>query len=607
MTLSQAPFIVIFAPLAAFLLLGAIAPLRRSGKAAAGLVILATAFSFEATVELLVHVLRGGRDLELSYRWIRVAGEPLAEVGLLVDGTSAPMAAVVGLVALCVQIYSLGYLGPEEHTKADIGRYYTWHALFVVAMQSLVLAPNLLQLFIGWELVGLCSYLLIGFYWERAYAGKAAVKAFWVNKFADSFLMLGLVVLWVDTQSFGWDLAGLPAFNVTTVGLLLLMGTVAKSAQVPLHIWLPDAMAGPTPVSALLHAATMVAAGVYLVLRGWPIFGGSEVTLTAMAWIGSITAITAAIFACLQDDLKKLLAYSTCSQLGYMVAALGAGGMAAGYFHLTTHAFFKALLFLGAGSVIHATHQQSMSRMGGLAKGMPVTFVLFAIGSAALVGLPPFAGFFSKELVLAELWHAGLTVPFLLCLLGAAVTGFYVTRALLRVFLLSGEHRMPAHAKGHESPWTMLLPMLALAVLTLGAGFFQADFTATVAAEQAFHFGGVGIAAMALALAGVTAGVLVHRLGALGVTGGTPMIEDRPLDAFYEWAYKARLLDYAAAIAWVDRYVVDGLMNLGAWWTLRAAELARRLQSGRISDYVWAVGMGMLAVMAYGLVYGLGA
>jgi len=588
-----AAIVLLAAPLTAFALIALLPPLRRRGRLAGALTASLTGVSLAASVSMLLDQLAGNPATQIAFRWLPRGRETLAEVGLLVDGISAPMAVVVALVAFCVQVYSLGYLSDEP--GPHLGRYFAWHALFVVVMEILVLAPNLLQLFIGWELVGLCSYLLIGYYWREPHAGRASLKAFWVNKFADSAMILGLVILVAETGGFGWDGAGLTGGALTAVALLLFCGTMGKSAQVPLHVWLPDAMAGPTPVSALLHAATMVAAGVYLIVRGWPLFSASEVALTAMLWIGSITAVSAAVFALLQEDLKKLLAFSTCSQLGYMVAALGAGGLTAGYFHLTTHAFFKALLFLGAGSVIHAVHSNDMSKMGGLYKKMPLTCGLFVLGSLALMGFPLTSGFFSKDMVLESVRHAS-ALPFVLLIAGAFLTATYTTLACLRVF--AG----PVNEHAHESPLVMMVPMLLLGVGAAGAGYVWQQFGDLVGYSAEFHYVSStgGIAALAT-LAGIAAGAGGRRLvGSLGVVGGgAPILSDRPLDGLYEWAWRRLVLAFSRGVAWVDRYLVDGLMNVGAVLIMEGGARARRLQTSRVADYIWAVAVGLLALMSY--------
>ncbi|HJN77911.1 MAG TPA: NADH-quinone oxidoreductase subunit L [Myxococcota bacterium] len=602
--MSAPVLVILFGPVAVFLLLAVARPLRERGGLAGLLVVAVTASTLWAAGDLLSEVYVSGETQEYTLRWMSVAGLDFAQIGYRVDGVSAGMAVVVSTVALCVQVYSLGYLRGEA--PASIGRYFSWQALFVFAMQSLVLAPNLLQLFMGWELVGLCSYLLIGYYWRKKEAGKASLKAFWVNKFGDSFLLLGLVVLVTATGGFGWDLpAGLDPMVATAIGLLIFVGAMAKAAQVPLHVWLPDAMAGPTPVSALLHAATMVAAGVYIVVRGWPLFEASETTLTVMVWVGSITALSAGFFALLQDDVKKLLAFSTCSQLGYMMAALGAGSMSAGYFHLTTHAFFKALLFLAAGALIHAVHSNNMSRMGGLAKSMPVTFVLFTIGALALAGFPGVSGFFSKDMVLEAL-HNGthtdptLWGPLVLLLIGVAVTALYMTRAVLLIFF--GE----AATKGHRPELSMLLPMLVLAVPSVVIGLWVGDFRSMVgepgdsAAEMVSHFVGLPAVATAMAFGGFALGIIEHRRGSLPAPAGlADWLRGRPLDSFYEWVWNKAVLVGARGVAWLDRYVIDATMNLVGWSALQSGDRARRVHTGGAADYIWAIGMGVLVLAAF--------
>ena len=593
------PALVLLAPLFAFTLVALYPSLRERGRSAGLAVVTGSAVSLTAGVMMLVGQLGLERPIAHQvWRWMPSAGQDLAQVGWLVDSTSAPMVVVVGLVALCVQIYSFSYLADEPGPA--LGRYYAWHALFVVAMQILVMAPNLMQAFIGWELVGLCSYLLIGYWWKQAHVGKATVKAFWVNKVADGGLLLGLIVLGGATGSFDWDPAALDPALLTAVTLLLFVGVMGKSAQVPLHVWLPDAMAGPTPVSALLHAATMVAAGVFLVVRAWPLFEGAETTLMIMCWFGGITAFAAACFALVEDDVKKMLAFSTCSQLGYMVAALGSGAMVAGYFHLTTHAMFKALLFLGAGSLIHAVGSNLMSEMGGLRKQMPATFVLFTVGCLALAGIPPLAGFFSKDLVLEGLLHGHQYGPLALCLAGVLLTAVYSGRAVWKIFF--GELRSP-DAHPHESPAPMLGPMVLLGLATVAVGFAGAGFSTLVGGSPdagAFHVAPVGIAGLVLALAGLGIGKWladggsISQLGPLGA-----LIESSPLDRFYETVWRQVLLVGAAGLAWFDRYVVDGLMNLVGWASLLGAERARRMQTGLATDYVAAVVVGVVVVALY--------
>lgn len=582
-------------PLASFVLLAVVWPLRHTGRLAGAISTLAAVGSFGSAVGALA-TLDPARPVAWTTSWLTLGGRSMAEVGLRVDAVSSGMLVVVTLVAACVQLYSLAYMADEP--KPDIGRYYTWHSLFIVAMGGLVLAPNLLQLLVSWELVGLCSYLLIGHYWRKPSAGKAAVKAVWVTRFADIGLMSGIVLLYVSTGGFSWDAPEIP----TAVAALLFLGVMGKSAQVPLHVWLPDAMEGPTPVSALLHAATMVAAGVFLIVRAWPIFAGAPEVLAVMCWVGAITAVVAACTAMVQTDIKKVLAYSTCSQLGYMVAGLGGGAMLGGYFHLTTHAFFKALLFLGAGSVIHAVHSNEMTEMGGLWKKMKPTTVLFVVGSLALAGFPGLAGFFSKDLILEELYAAGQLGPLALLLVGAALTPFYMTRVVCLTFLGAPSERS-AHA--HESPPAMVAPMAMLAILAVVAGFAGGAFAERLGLEYAFHVSPVGVVAMLLAFAGIGLGLAKYNYGmmqGLAFPGLAAFIRSGPIDGLFVSGWRRALLPFAAAMGWLDRYVVDGLMNLIGVAALRGGASLRRVQTGQVQHVLVGVALGLVVFALWGVV-----
>ncbi|HET9358209.1 MAG TPA: NADH-quinone oxidoreductase subunit L, partial [Vicinamibacterales bacterium] len=341
-------------PAASFLILAIVAPLRRSGRPAAYLSILFALGSLAGAVAAWRG--QGEAVTRLVWDWLPAQGQPLATIGVLVDGSSTVMLALVALVALLVQVYSLGYL--HEEPPPALGRYYTYQSLFAFSMMGLVLAPNFVQLFICWELVGLCSYLLIGYWYKKPEAARAALKAFWTTKAGDVGLLIGIVLLWQQSGTFDFGEmrlmvadGRLPVAGLGLITFCIYLGAVGKSAQFPLHVWLPDAMEGPTPVSALIHAATMVTAGVYLLHRTAWLFALTPEVLIVVAWIGAFTALLAAVLACVQDDIKRVLAYSTVSQLGYMMAAIGAGFSAAGFFHLLTHGLFKALLFLGAGAV----------------------------------------------------------------------------------------------------------------------------------------------------------------------------------------------------------------------------------------------------------------
>ncbi|MGH8902365.1 MAG: NADH-quinone oxidoreductase subunit L [Egibacteraceae bacterium] len=455
------------------------------------------------------------------------------EAGIRIDGLAAMMFLLVTFVSLMVQVYSTGYMhGDPRYTY-----FFLLLSLFTFSMLLLVISNNLVMLLAGWELVGVCSYLLIGFWWEEKVNSDAGIKAFLTTKFGDVGLIVGIVTLWSMFRTFnigeiiegveaGTQAGGAPLESglLTFALITLFIGAIGKSAQFPLHTWLPDAMAGPTPVSALIHAATMVTAGVFIVARLYPVFQASPTAMAVVAIIGAITLFMAGLLALVQDDVKRVLAYSTVSQLGYMIAAL-AFSYTAGIFHLFTHGFFKALLFLGSGSLIHAVHSNNMSDMGGLRKPMPVTFWTFLIGSAALAALPPLAGFWSKDEVLAgALGAGGYTGNVVLALgaLGGMLTAFYMTRALYLVF--AGEYR--GHGHPHESPPAMRWPLVALAVPAALIGFINLPFefahSKGFAAWTMFsleHFEEHGaefvlwLAAVStlLALAGILAGRALYR------------------------------------------------------------------------------------------------
>ncbi len=425
---------------------------KRMPRKGAEIGIGAVLLSFVLSIGVLSHFIGGGEPVTSSVTYFQLDGFRL-DVGQNVDGLAAVMFVVVTLVSLLIQIYSTAYMQGDKR--------YTWYfaalSLFTASMLNLVIADNLFQLLVGWELVGICSYLLIGHWWEEKENSNAAIKAFITTKTGDIPFLFGIFVLTVAAGT-----ANIPEIThlaethqiatgtLTVAALLLFGGAIGKSAQFPLHVWLPDAMAGPTPVSALIHAATMVAAGVYLVGRLFSVFAPSGHALAFVGTIGSITMLIAALLAMVQDDIKRVLAYSTVSQLAYMIAALGLGeeGYTPSLFHLFTHAFFKALLFLAAGSLIHSVHTNNMSEMGGLRKFMPVTFWTFLIGSAALSGIPPLAGFWSKDEIITEAFKAHHYLIFEAALFTAILTAFYMTRAVLLTFF--GEYRGTAHP--HESP-----------------------------------------------------------------------------------------------------------------------------------------------------------
>jgi NADH-quinone oxidoreductase subunit L len=595
-------YIALLVPLAAAGLIGVLTPLRHAGKPAAWLSIAAVLTSLFASVVLLIGYFDPTAQTVVDVaRWLPRGGDVIAEVGVRIDGISIGMLFVVALVAACVQIFSLGYMA--EETPPAFGRYFAYHSLFVFSMNLLVIAPNLLQAFAGWEMVGLTSYLLIGFYYQKPSAAKAAVKAFWVTKFADMGMLIAIVLLYSRTGGFSWEVSLSEgwAFAIT---LLVFMAAMGKSAQFPLHVWLPDAMEGPTPVSALLHAATMVAAGVFLIVRLDPLFAQAPDTMMVMAWIGAFTALFAAIIAVVQNDIKRVLAYSTCSQLGYMVCALGAGSLMAGYFHLTTHAFFKALLFLAAGSVIHAVHSNDLSDMGGLWPKMKTTAITFIVGALALAGIPGLAGFFSKDLILEAVYHQHLWVPWLALVLAAFLTAFYMGRVIFLAFF--GEPSNAAE-KAHESGSSMLLPLVVLAIGAAGVGYFAGDFAGLYGEEYHFHVGMPGVLGTSLGVLGLILAWLVYgrrslstaTFAALAPIG--KLARSAAIDRFYESIFHKVLLALADVIGWIDRYLVDGMVNLTAWSSLKAGGRLSKIQSGNVQDYVYAVVAGTLALVVWGL------
>lgn len=495
-------------PIAAFVFV--LAGGRRIARnAAAGVAIAVMAIVFAGSLAAL-YATTQGQTFHAAVPWISV-GDFEVELGILVDPLAAVMLVIVSFVSLLVQIYSLSYMSEEERFRW----YYGAISLFTAAMLGVVLADGWLLMYMCWEVMGLASYLLIGFWYEDPVAARAASKAFLVTRFGDVGFGLSLVVMWWAARSFSFE----TVFHMVETGawagptlvactLLLFMGAMGKSAQFPLHVWLPDAMAGPTPGSALIHAATMVAAGVYLVGRSFPLYEAVPQVLTVIAFVGTITAVMAALIATAMSDIKKVLAYSTVSQLGYMMIALGMGSAVAGIFHLMTHAFFKALLFLAAGSVIHACHTQEMREMGGLWKKMPWTTATWVLGALSLAGIPPLAGFWSKDEILLAAWHSEQTGFLVAAIVTAALTAFYMGRAtFLTFFAKPGADSHSAHA--HESPWVMTAPLAILATLAVTAGFVNSPVTNFAFGEFLGHHaeGGMNLTIAAIAVGGALAGI----------------------------------------------------------------------------------------------------
>jgi NADH-quinone oxidoreductase subunit L len=610
--------------------IAALPPLRRAGRAAAW-------FSIACIVASLASALLGWRALDgaaepirAAWSWLPSAHGPFATVGVLVDPISTRMLLLVALIAALVQIYSTCYLSDEP--APALGRYYAFQSLFAFSMMGVVLAPNLLQLFICWELVGVCSCLLIGFWYRKPEAARAALKAFWTTKLGDIGLLVGIVLLHRATGTFDLlalhQLAGahqIPLAGLSVITFGLYMGAAGKSAQFPLHVWLPDAMEGPTPVSALIHAATMVAAGVYLLTRTDWLFALTPTVMAIVAWNGAFTALLAAVLACVQTDIKRVLAYSTVSQLGYMMAAIGAGYAGAGFLHLLTHGIFKALLFLGAGAVIHAVGSNDVADMGGLARRMPQTTIVFLVGTLSLAGVPLFAGFASKEEVLGSVWAGGFTVPCLMLLFTAFLTAFYMFRVVFLAFFagpvaahiagpaptahshdVSHTARVPGHgaAHAHDAPLAMNGPMWVLALIAMAIGIYfmvhapRPEFEAPgwlTPAAIAVALAGIGLAWLTYQQRTINADTLASTFGPIR----TAALRRFWLDDIYLALYGGVLLVLSRAIGWIDRYLVDGVLNVVSAWTLEGGDRLRRIQTGKVQDYVWAVGLGLLALMAW--------
>jgi NADH-quinone oxidoreductase subunit L len=599
-------------PAAAFVLLAVAFPLRRSGRPAAWVSILFSAgalWGAFSSWRLSSHE----AFTRLSWEWIPMETGPLASVGVLADSDSTLMLILVAGVSFLVQVYSLGYL--DDEPPASLGRYYAYQSLFAFSMMGLVLAPNFLQLFICWELVGLCSYLLIGYWYQRPEAARAAVKAFWVTKAGDVGLLIGIVLLWRQAGTFDFiqilqlvDSHLLPMAGLGLITFCIYLGAVGKSAQFPLHIWLPDAMEGPTPVSALIHAATMVTAGVYLLTRTVWLFKLTPNVLALVGWVGAFTALLAATLACVQSDIKRVLAYSTVSQLGYMMAAIGAGFAGAGFVHLLTHGVFKALLFLGAGAVIHAVGTNDIFAMGGLGRRMPQTLIVFLVGTLSLAGIPFFGGFFSKEEVLGAVWVGGLTVPFLMLALAAFLTAFYMFRVVFIAFFGQPAHAGGGHGHGeahaHDAPALMTIPLWILAAFAMAVGI---GFTIAHPAAEFEAPGFVTPLAVTAAVAGIVLAWLTYQRRAVDaqkLSDAFALIRDAALrrfwlDDLFAGVYRGVILGFSRIVGWIDRYLVDGVVNVLSAWTLTFGDRLRGIQSGLPQDYVYAVAIGVLLLIVW--------
>ncbi len=580
-----------------------------------------------------------GRTTNTQFVWLHLPPAPGFQngfslvMGTLVDPLSGLVLIVVTVVGFLVVLYSIGYM----HQDRGLSRYYAELMLFLAAMSALVLSNNLLEFFLFWELVGVCSYFLIGFYYEKPSAASAAKEAFLVTRVGDVMFLLGIFILF-DLYSGaggfgGWAANGFVfvhngtpflsgAFShstlATVAGIMILGGAAGKSAQFPLHVWLPDAMEGPTTVSALIHAATMVAAGVYLLAVASIFLGFTSFDQLVIVAVGGFTAFFAATMAVVHPDIKRVIAYSTISQLGYMVLAIGAGFSMVGLFHLFTHAFFKALLFLAAGSVIHAVGTQNLFKMGGLKRSMPLTATAFAVGGLALSGIPPFAGYWSKDDILASVYSVLGTHPeywpfFLLAFAAVFLTAYYIFRAWFLAF--SGEHpRDPTLPHGHEGPWTMQVPLVVLSAFAVGAGLFAflpgmqnllehgAGIPPVYGTTQILlSVGSVGLAGAGIGVAWLCWGNgRVFELSASSPAQPLRrlLLERYYMKAGYDWIGGKGVYTVSRLADFVDVYVIDGTVHGFERLFGLLSDRLRKVQSGVVSDYASYLVVGLIVVFA---------
>ena len=617
--------LILALPLLSFLVLGLMGknmPHKVAGLTGTLSLTAVTLLSYATAVEYFL----GGRNADgvfpelmpYNFKWLPFDSMLSIDMGILLSPISVMMLIVISTVSLMVHIYSLGYMKGEKGFQ----RYYAFLSLFTFSMLGLVVATNIFQMYVFWELVGVSSYLLIGFYYTKPAAIAASKKAFIVTRFADLFFLIGILIYGYYTRTFSFTpvatgLIGASAMLPTAL-LLMFIGGAGKSAMFPLHIWLPDAMEGPTPVSALIHAATMVVAGVFLVARMFPIFiEYAPDVLHIIAYIGAFTALYAAIVACVQTDIKRVLAFSTISQIAFMMVSLGVctgadpheGGLGymASMFHLFTHAMFKGLLFLGAGAIIHAVHSNEKSDMGGLRKYMPVTHITFLIACLAIAGIPPFSGFFSKDEILVACYAfstpMGLFMSFV-----AALTAFYMFRLYFLIFWgkSSYEEKLALYNAGksshephkpHEAPATMTVPLIILAAITCVAGFIPfGELISSNGHSYTIHIDmSVAIASVTLAAAGILLATVMYIKGSSALTAGLNRVLRGPIKAAYHrfymdevWLFVTKKIIFnciSRPIAWFDRNVVDASLDMLAKATQLAGTLVRPLQSGNIQSY----------------------
>ena len=626
---------------------------NKHSKIAGYLTISAIGASFLLAIWTLHSVVSTGHALDFASKSWMTVGQFELTIGLMVDSLTAIMLVVVTGVSLMVQIYSQGYMDRDP----GYARYFAYMSLFTASMIGLVISSNILQLYVFWELVGLCSYLLIGFWYHRASAAKAAKKAFLVTRLGDFGFLIAIIYLFFNGLPLDIDglhgqiaVGAITGVSITWLTIGIFAGAVGKSAQFPLHTWLPDAMEGPTPVSALIHAATMVTAGVFLIARFFPLFQSSTETMTIVSLIGGGTALFAATMGLVANDIKKVMAYSTISQLGFMIAALGVGAYGAAIFHLFTHAFFKALLFLGAGSVNHATGTFDMRYMGGLRRYMPWTYFLVLIAALSLSGIFPLAGFWSKDEVLMGAWSGtGVisNITFYLLIVSVFLTSFYAFRMIYMTF--HGESRGPDpdseeksdtdstndshHAHIGESPFVMIIPMVFLGIASILAGYVvnpQASilgipshwFSEFVVPPSAHHghvlpinFGLASIS-MIISLSGIGLATMMYqfKIIPLNIPGNLfkgiyrLWFERYYMDFIYENLLVIRLFygKIAFVTDWLDRSAVDGTVDSVGWLSRNVGVVLRRVQTGQVQTYGVIASLGVIVLVAVYIIWNPG-
>ena len=635
--------LILALPLISFLILG-LAGMKMSHKAAGILGSISLAAVAVLSYVTAALYFGAGRNAEGLYEtlipyninWLPLGDTLSIEMGIMLDPISVMMLIVISTVSLMVHIYSLGYMKGEKGFQ----RYYAYLSLFTFSMLGLVVATNIFQMYVFWELVGVSSYLLIGFYYTKPAAIAASKKEFIVTRFADLFFLIGILLYGYYAETFSFtpsETVLLSAGAVLPMALgLMFVGGAGKSAMFPLHIWLPDAMEGPTPVSALIHAATMVVAGVYLVARMFPLFiDFAPDTLHIIAYVGAFTALYAAIVACVQTDIKRVLAFSTISQIAFMMVALGVctsddphhGGLGymASMFHLFTHAMFKGLLFLGAGAIIHAVHSNEKDQMGGLRKYMPVTHITFLIACLAIAGIPPFSGFFSKDEILVACYDYSNMMGIFMSIV-AALTAFYMFRLYYLIFwgeshyekqlseYNAGKSSHKPH-KPHEAPATMTVPLVVLAVVTLFSGFIPfGHFISSDGHLYDIHLNwNVATISIALAVAGIFMATIMYIKGKSPITAAINHNMSNIIEAAYHrfymdelWLFVTKKIIFnciSRPIAWFDRHIIDGAMDMLATVTQKIGDYVRPLQSGNVQSYcMWFLG-GTLVILATLLIF----